>query len=65
MFAAVAVARYLQGAAEVSTEKLVQTLRTLHSVVIGIGEQAITADPTIGTDARTILDRILPITLRR
>jgi len=63
VFAALAVARHLQDTAEVTIKKLVQNLRPLRSVVIGIGDQTITADPTIGTDARAILDRLPPITL--
>jgi len=55
--------RHLQDTAEVTIKKLVQNLRPLRSVVIGIGDQTITADPTIGTDARAILDRLPPITL--
>ena len=63
MFAALAVARYLQEQTDVTIKKLVQNLRPLRSVVIGIGDQTITADPTIGADARAILDRLPPITL--
>jgi len=63
VFAALAVARHLQDTAEVTIKKLVQNLRPLRSVVIGIDDQTITADPTIGTDARAILDRLPPITL--
>src|SRR5450830_170984 len=63
VFAALAVARYLQEATGVTIKKLVQTLRPLRSVVIAIGDQTIPADPTPGPDARTILDRLPPITL--
>lgn len=63
VFAALAVARYLQGATGVTLKKLVQTLRPLRSVVIAIGDQTIPADPTPGPDARAVLDRLPPITL--
>ena len=63
VFAALAIARELQAQTGVSLKKLVQTLRPLRSIVISIGEHTITADPTITTDARAILDRLPPITL--
>ena len=63
VFAALAVARHLQEVTGVTIKKLVQTLRPLRSVVIAIGDQTIPADPTPGPDARTILDRLPPITL--
>ena len=63
VFAALAISRHLQDATDTSIKKLVQTLRPLRSIVISIGEHTITADPTITTDARAILDRLPPITL--
>ena len=63
VFAALAVARYLQDTTAVTIKKLVQTLRHLRSVVIAIGDQTIPADPTPGPDARTILDQLPAITL--
>jgi transposase len=62
VFAALAVARHLQKATGVTIRKLVQTLRPLRSVVIAIGDHTIPADPTPGPEARTILDRLPPIT---
>jgi hypothetical protein len=62
VFAALAVARHLQEVTGVTIKKLVQTLRPLRSVIIAIGDQTIPADPTPGPDARTILDRLPPIT---
>jgi hypothetical protein len=63
VFAALAIARYLQDTTGVTIKKLVQTLRPLRSVVIAIGDQTIPADPTPGPDARTILDQLPALTL--
>ena len=63
VFAALAMARHLQDATGITIKRLVQTLRPLRSVVIAIGDQTIPADPTIPTDARTILDHLPPTTL--
>jgi hypothetical protein len=63
VFAALAVARHLQDTTGVTIKKLVQTLRPLRTVLIGIGEHTITADPTISPDARAILDQLPPLTL--
>jgi len=63
VFAALAVSLHLQDAIDTSIKKLVQSLRRLRSIVISIGEHTLTADPTITTDARAILDRLPPITL--
>ncbi|MDD9205653.1 hypothetical protein PU560_04110 [Georgenia sp. 10Sc9-8] len=62
MFAALAISRYFQHAAEVSIKKLVRTLRPLRSVVIDIDGHQLTADPAITTEARAILNRLPPIT---
>lgn len=58
VFAALAIARHMQDATGVSIKKLVRTLRPLRSVTIKINGHAITAAPTIGPDAREILDRL-------
>ena len=62
VFAALAITRYLTATTGKSIKKIVNTLRPLRSVVIGIGEHELTADPIITTDARKILDRLPPIT---
>jgi hypothetical protein len=61
VFAALAVARLLQDATEVTIRKLVRTLRPLRTVTIAIGAHTLTAEPLINTDARAILDRLPPI----
>ena len=62
VFAALAITRYLTGTTGKSIKKIVQTLRPLRSVLIGIGDHQITADPAITPHAREILDRLPPIT---
>jgi hypothetical protein len=61
VFAALAVARHLQDATDVTIKKLVRTLRPLRTVTIAIGPHAVTAQPLIATEARAILDRLPPI----
>ena len=61
VFAALAVARHLQDATDVTIKKLVRTLRPLRTVTIAIGAHTLTAEPLISTDARAILDRLPPI----
>jgi transposase len=61
VFAALAIARHLQDATGVSIKKLVRTLRPLRSVTIEINGHTLTAAPTIGTEAREILDQVPPI----
>lgn len=59
--AALAVARHLQDATDVTIKKLARTLRPLRTVTIAIGAHTLTAEPLITTDARAILDRPSPI----
>ena len=61
VFAALAVARHLQDATDVTIKKLVRTLRPLRTVTITIGPHTLTAEPLISTEARAILDRLPPI----
>ena len=61
VFAALAVARHLQDATDVTIKKLVRTLRPLRTVTIAIGPHTLTAEPLITTEARAILDRLPPI----
>lgn len=63
VFAALAITRYLTSATGVSIKKLVRTLQPLRSVRIGIGPHELTAEPQINADARTILNRLPPITV--
>lgn len=56
VFAALAIARHLQDTTGISIKKLVRTLGPLRTVTIRIGKQTITAAPSIGADAREILD---------
>lgn len=61
VFAALAVARHLQDATDVTIKRLIRTLRPLRTVTIAIGPHTLTAEPLIGTEARAILDRLPPI----
>jgi hypothetical protein len=61
VFAALAVARHLQDATDVTIKKLVRTLRPLRTVTIAIGPHTLTAEPLISIEARAILDRLPPI----
>src|SRR6476469_9565931 len=58
VFAALAVARYLQDRTGVSIKRLVQVLRPLRTVTITIAGQPLTAQPRLGPDAIAILDTI-------
>lgn len=58
VFAALAVARYLQSRTGVTIKRLVKTLRPLQTVTISVAGQQITAHPRLGPDATTILDKI-------
>ena len=58
VFTALAVARYLQDRTDVSIKRLIKTLRPLRTVTISIAGQPITAQPRLGSDAATILDKI-------
>jgi hypothetical protein len=58
VFAALAVARYLQDRTGLSIKRLVQTLLPLRTVTITIAGQPVTAQPRLGPDATAILDKI-------
>ncbi|MEV4901228.1 IS1634 family transposase [Citricoccus sp. NPDC055426] len=58
VFAALAISRHLQDITGVSIKKLIRTLRPLRSVTIEIDGHTLTAAPTIGTEAREILDML-------
>jgi hypothetical protein len=58
VFAALAVARYLQDRTGLPIKRLVQTLRPLRAVTITIAGQPVTAQPRLGPDATAILDKI-------
>ena len=58
VFAALAVARYLQDQTGVSIKRLVQTLRPLRTVTITIAGQPIQAQPRLTAEAEAILAKI-------
>lgn len=58
VFAALAVARWLQRHSGVTIKRLVQTLRPLRSVSITIAGRPVTAQPRLTNDARSILDKL-------
>ena len=58
VFAALAVARYLQQRSGVSIKKLVQTLRPLQDVTISIAGQPVAARPQIPAQAQELIDRV-------
>jgi len=58
VFAALAVARYLQQRSGVSIKKLVQTLRPLQEITITVAGQPITAQPQIPVEAQELIDRV-------
>jgi len=58
VFAALAVARYLQDRTGLPIKRLVQTLLPLRTVTITIAGQPVTAQPRLGPDATAILDKI-------
>lgn len=62
VLAALAVARHLQDVTGVTIRRLVRILRPLRTVTIDIGGHQLTAEPQITGEARTILDRLPPIT---
>ena len=62
VFAALAVARYLQARTGVTIKRLVHALRPLHSVTITIAGQQVTAQPRITPEAAAILDKIPDLT---
>lgn len=63
VFAALAITRYLTATTGTTLKKILHTLRPLRSVTIDIDGHHITADPTITTEARDILDRLPPLTI--
>ena len=58
VFAALAIARYLQKATGSSIRHIVRTLRPLQHVTVSIAGQHITAEPKITTEAQRILDSL-------
>lgn len=58
VFAALAVARYLQQRTGVSIKKLVQALRPLQDVTITLAGQTINARPQIPADVQELIDRV-------
>jgi transposase len=58
VFAALAVARYLQQRTGVSIKKLVQTLRPLQDITITLAGQTITARPQIPADVQELINRV-------
>jgi len=58
VFAALAIARDLQERSGMSIKRLIQALQPLLSVTIDIQGHQITAEPTITTETRTILNKL-------
>ena len=58
VFAALAMARYLQAVTGVSIKKLVQALRPLQEVTVTVNGQSLTAQPRIPADTQTLLNRL-------
>jgi len=58
VFAALAVARYLQQRSGVSIKKLVQTLRPLQEITITIAGQPITAQPQVPVEVQELIGRV-------
>jgi len=58
VFAALAVARYLQERTGVTIKRLVHALRPLQSVTLTIAGQQVTAHPRLTADAEALLDKI-------
>ena len=58
MFAALAVARYLQERTGVTIKRLVHALRPLQSVTLTIAGQQVTAHSRLTADAEALLDKI-------
>ena len=54
VFAALAIARYLQNRTGMSINKTVQTLQPLRTVVVTIGDQKLIAEPTIDDTASVV-----------
>lgn len=58
VLAALAVARHLQHQTGATIKKIVQTLQPLRTVVVTIGDQELTAEPTIDDTARDLIHAI-------
>ena len=58
VFAALAVARYLQNITGVSIKKIVSTLEPLRTIVVAIGDHEMVVEPSINEDARKLIDAI-------
>lgn len=58
VFAALAVARYLQQRSGVSIKKLVQTLRPLQEITVSVAGKSIAAQPQIPPEAQELIDRV-------
>lgn len=58
VFAALAVARYLQNLTGQSIKKIVQTLQSLRTVVVTVGDQELLAEPAIDDAARQLIHDI-------
>jgi len=58
VFAALAVARYLQQRTGVSIKKLVQTLRPLQDITITLAGQTIDARPQVPADVQELIERV-------
>lgn len=58
VFAALAIARYLQDQVGVSIKKIIQTLQPLRTVVVTIGDQELVAEPAIDDTARELIRAI-------
>ena len=58
VFAALAVARYLQNITGVSIKKIVSTLEPLRTIVVAIGDHERVGEPSINEDARKLSDAI-------
>ncbi|USI88946.1 transposase [Rhodococcus pyridinivorans] len=58
VFAALAVARYLQNITGVSIKKVVGALEPLRTIVVAIGDHEMIVEPSINDDARKLIDAI-------
>lgn len=58
VFAALAVARYLQNITGVSIKKIVGTLEPLRTIVVAIDDHEMLVEPSINEDARSLIDAI-------
>jgi hypothetical protein len=58
VFAALAIARYLQGATGASIKRLVTTLRQVRSATITVNGQHLTLPPEVPPEAQKLLDKL-------